>query len=272
MKRFASFATSAALAGALLCAGTVSQAGIAYNMYLVPTNGLTVRPGGNINFNVLIDFPTGPVLPFALFLGPAIATPEAGITQTMSTSGSGAMARTVTVGPQVSFVADTSKFQPYVDALTALGDPNPVGNSPRMWDQLGSNVRGTAVSGQKTVQYGIAHSKQLDPGDGTSILTIPAGTYTVGTYTFTALSTDTVGQTLNFKLPSAYGLSDPNVNATKDIVSDNIGGSTVSFPDTVQKPAQLTFTVIPGTPAPSSLLVVAMGVVPLVGVLSRRRH
>ena len=272
MKRFASLATTAALAGSLLIAGNASQAA-SYNLYLVPTGAtknlaLTTK---SVSFRVLVDINDTNVT--TLTIGPAIAvnTPNSVLRFTTTTAG--------VVAISSSFTPDKSQFQPAVDDFNNQGlDP---AGAPPLWDQSAKINTATRTVGSQEVRYfqgGVGHTAyNLSTG---GVAAIPAGTYTVGSYTIplnTVAGGITNGSSVAFQLPSAFGLADPNNNTTQDFFTDNFSGNpspTVSFPNNgTTKFSSLTYTFgtgTPATPAPSSLLVVAMGAVPMVGVLRRR--
>ena len=274
MKRFASLATTAALAGSLLIAGNASQAAN-YNLYLVPNTPAGSRNNlplttKSLSFRVLVDINTPGVN--TLTIGPGISTNSPNSVLRFSTTTTG-------VNPLVSFTPDASKFQPAVDDANNQGlDP---AGAPPLWDKTASPVFATRTVGSQVIKYfqgAVGHSAYNDVTLG-AVDSIPVGTYTVGTYTIplnTVAGGITNGSSVTFQLPSAFGLADPNNNTTQDYFTDSVGSPAVSFPnDGASKFNSLTYTFGtsgPATPAPSSLLVVAMGAVPMVGVLRRRRN
>ena len=271
MNRIASLFSTAALAGSLLTAGIVSHAAN-YNLYLVPTGATSNLPltTKSVSFRVLVDINTPGVN--TLTIGPAIAVKTPNSVLKFTTLAAGAVV-------SASFAPDKSQFQPAVADAVAQGQ-DPAG-APALWDQTAKlNYATRTVAGQevKYVQGGVGHTAYNDTTLGV-VDAIPVGTYTVGSYSIslnTVAGGITNGSSVAFQLPSAFGLADPNSNTTQDFFSDSVGNPTVSFPNNgTTKFNSLTYTFgtsATGTPAPSSLLVVAMGAVPMVGVLRRRRH
>ena len=267
MKRFASLATSTALAGALLIAGSASKATTNYAMYLQPISSSTVTPGAAavFTFRALIDIPAQDANnngTISLTLGPAV-------TYTTVVTGP-----TPPPGPGV--VTNRGKFKFAADKTEFPGLP---GSGTATWDQTGlPNSFSTTTSGVLTFQGSVGHTKQSDPNTG-SVVTVPAGTYTIGTYTIPITN---AGE-LDITLPGSIGLNS-GPNGARDFINNTSGDANgvvstndavLSFPNdgktkfstlVVNKASTGT-----GTPAPSSLLVVAMGAVPMVGVLRRRR-
>ena len=170
MKRFASLATSTALAGALLIAGSAaSHAVTTYAMYLQPISSTTITPGASslFTFRALVDIPAQ----------------DANNNGTISlTLGATFIYNTVITGPtpvpgpgivsnrgKFKFTKDNSEFPPLAGSGTATFDLT-----------LGASFS-TATSGALTYQGSAGHTKQTDPNTG-SVLTVPAGTYTIGTF------------------------------------------------------------------------------------------
>ena len=246
MNRFASFATKAVLAGSLLGASLAANAQV--NLYLVPITPLgSVTPGSVVRFAVVTDIVQNNLT--ALTIGAAVTYDTtyfdpAGLVQDPNTG---------------AYPAADGKFN---DPLWGL--------SPGT--NLGTTTSGPNGAGVATVQTAAGHAKI-----GTN--KIAPGTHTVCTYSFPTLASAKGNATIY--LPTAFNFnSGAGAAATS---SDTLQGAVSGTPalptgftfDTSAgstKPASLTYTIgsAATTPAPSSLLVVALGAIPAAGLLRRR--
>ena len=265
MKRFASLATTAALAGSLIGAGTAAQA--QSTMSLVPVSPLSgkYKAGDIINVAAIINLGSSSFGSFS------IPTAVGYVNSQFDDPAGGDYSADLTakfIGPKAGTAGGTALY-----TLWSL-------NSPNASSSTSSKINGETV---QTVQAVPGHSNTVVKINNVSTtLAVPAGTYTLATYAFTVASTYTTGP-LNLFLPTPLGYSNAAINAdgafTGSAPTFLINGKTplgaatsdaLSFPVAGQ---MLTFNPAagPNVPAPSSLLVVAMGAVPAIGVLRRRR-
>ena len=246
MKRFASFAAKSALAGSLLGASIGANAQV--NLYLVPITPLgTVTAGSVVRFAVVTDVVQNNL-------------------------------QALTIGAAVTY--DTAFF----DSKGLAQDPNtgkyPAADGPfadPLWGlspgtNIGTTTGGPNGVGLTTVQTAAGHAKI-----GTTKLAV--ATHTVCTYSFPTLFGASGDATIY--LPSAFGFNNGSgAAATSSDTLQGIATGTPALPagftfDTTPgsaKPASLTYKISGAatTPGPSSLLVVALGSVPAVGLLRRR--
>ena len=247
MKRFASLATTAALAGSLV--GTAHAASV---IYFVPVSDInaTYKPGDTVKFATYVDLGTSA---FGSFSVPgAVAYVTTQFSKPLASSA----------------VYDQSE------------DPTQPGSGAPLWG-LNSSVAFTTTASSigtakvQTIQPTNGHPA-VPSADGTSTLAVPAGTYQLATFTF-KISTAASGD-VSVYLPTPAGYSN-SANATDGAYQAGVGplnlingkdikGNAISDTLTFSKANSLTFHV---APAPSSLLVVAMGAVPAIGLLRRRR-
>ena len=243
MKRFASLATTAALAGSLIGAGTAAQADS--TMYLVPISDInaTYSAGATVKFAAVVNLGYGGFGSLSIPIAVAYLSSEFGTSRPTYAS---------------------SSADPIFDLA-----------SPVAYSTTASVLGGSKIY---SIQGTPGHSAQ--PNDaGTATVAVAAGIYTLGTFTF-PISPANTGTSATVYLPTAFGYSNKANNtdgafvgtaptlsiAGKDILGINTSDP-LTFPTTGKS---LTFKVS-NTPAPSSLLVVAMGAIPAVGVLRRRR-
>ena len=246
MNRFASFVTKAALAGSLLGAGLAANAQV--NLYLVPITPLgTVTAGSTIQFAFVVDITANNLS--SLTIG-------AGVTYDRS-------------------VFDPNGFDPN-QGYTAADGPY---SADKFWNRLGGTASGTTTTGPNGVGLPVLQTSNGRSKVGTSVIT--PGTHTVATFSYPTLATASGDATIY--LPDAFLYNNPAtaVASSEDTVNYVIAGVTTQFnpspvtffPNTTAKPASLTYQISGGavTPAPSSLLVVALGAIPAAGLLRRRR-
>ena len=274
MNRFASIATTAALAGSLI--GATAAANASSLFYLVPISDLTqtYAPGAIVSFAAVVDLNNGN---FASFSVPAAI----GFTTTefRRDAGTGAGTR-----PKV--------VQPTQDNPNNPGTPF-FGASAQSFNTTLSKINGNTVF---TFQNTVGHISDTDQNGVT--LAVPAQSYTLGTFNFPIANTNTTGSATVY-LPTPFGFSssanssdgayvvgtgvlnsilgkDPTGNAISEAITfpSTTGNGVGSAGNALGKFSALTFKVtsnsVPNTPAPSSLLVVAMGAIPAVGLLRRR--
>ena len=273
MNRFASIATTAALAGALIGAAHSAQA--TSTIYLVPISDLTqtYAPGAIVSFAAVCDVSRADFASLTVPCATAFVTTE--FRRDLGT-GTG-------VRPKV--------VQPTQDNPNNPGTPF-WSASAQSFTTTTSSIGGNTVF---TFQNTVGHVADTDANGNT--IAFPAGSYTLGTFNFPIANTNTTGSATVY-LPTPFGFSS-NANATDGnyvvgtgptliILGKNAAGTSINdplvFPD-ITKPgnaanptgkfSSLVFKVSGGstggnTPAPSSLLVVAMGAIPAVGLLRRR--
>ena len=267
MKRFASLATTAALAGSLIGAGTAAQA--ASTMILVPGSGAslsnTYKAGDVINVSAVLTLGTGSFGSFSVptavgYLNSQFDDPAGGDYNADTTA--------KFTGPKAGTAGGTAPY-----TLWSLNSPN-INSSSK------SKVNGETV---QTVQAVPGHSNTVVKINNVSTtLAVPAGTYTLATFAFTVASTYTSGPlTLYLTTPSGFADAAGNADGAfaNGAPSNLINGKTplgVGTSDTLFfAPGALSITfnpaVGPNVPAPSSLIVAAMGAIPAIGVLRRRR-
>ena len=277
MKRFASLATTTALAGSLIGAGTAAQA--ASTMSLVPVSSITgtYKAGDIINVAVVLSLGTGS---FGTFTCPTAVgyvnsqfddpDPGAGI----QPAGNGMAG----YGPDT-----TSRFSgPNAAGTTSLYGMWTL-NTPDVNASTATTLNGETLQSAQAVP-GHANTTATIGGAKTT-LAVPAGTYTLATFAFAVASTYKSGP-LTLLLPTAFGYSNAVNNTDGAYVAGSgpsmlINGKAPSGGTPIAEPlsfptagAKLTFNAPAtggATPAPSSLIVVAMGAVPAIGVLRRRR-
>ncbi len=262
MKRFASLATTAALAGSLVGAAHIAQA--ASTIYLVPIDsldngGLGYNPGDTVNFAAVIG---------------------------LGTSAAGSLSvPTAVVFTQTQFdVADNS----YV--VKGQGTDPTRGNKKGtfLWGSDAASFTTTASTYQGATLYGEADAVgHVATNVAGKTVAIPAGTYTLATFSFPIAAAIT-GTSATVFLPTAFGYSNLANNTNGDFQSGvgplktlspkDVNGTTftesISFPNDATRFSSLTFKVNGASstvPAPSSLLVVALGAIPAVSALRRRR-
>ena len=265
MNRFASIATTAALAGSLI--GATSAANAVSNFYLVPISDLnaTYAPGAIVSFAAVVDINRGDFASISVPSAIAFTTAEF-----RRDAGTGAGTR-----PKV--------VQPVQDNPNNPGTPFFSANA-QSFTTTTSKINGSTVF---TFQNTVGHTSDTDANGAT--LAFPAGSYTLGTFNFPIANTNTTGSATVY-LPTPFGYSNSansadgaytvGVGPTNNILGKDAAGNAVNepitFPNTGGKFSSLTFKVSGGTggggatPAPSSLLVVAMGAIPAVGLLRRR--
>ena len=247
MKRFASLATTVALAGSLV--GTAHAASV---MYFVPVSDInaTYLPGAKVTFATYVDLGTSA---FGSFSVPgAVAYVTSQFNKPLASSA----------------VYDQSE------------DPTQPGSGAPLWglnSSVGFTTTASLIGGVKvqTIQPTNGHPA-IPSADGLSTIAVPAGTYKLATFTFT-ISSAASGD-VSVYLPTPLGYSNSanatdgayvvGVGPTMTINGKDIKGNALSDTLTFSKANSLTFHV---APAPSSLLVVAMGAVPAIGLLRRRR-
>ena len=263
MNRFASIATTAALAGSLI--GTVSAAQ-ATTMYLVPISDITATyaPGATVTLAAVVDLTNSSFASVSIPFATAFTSAD---------------------------FAFTSRNRPAVSGQPTQNDPNAFpaatvfSKNAQSYTTTASKINGNSVY---TVQNTVGQLLDTDANGNT--VSLAAGTYTLGTFTFPILATNTSGFATVY-MPTPFGFSD-SANATdgafmvgtgalNNITGKDIKGNTfnepVLFPDKTAvngvngKYSALHFKVTSSNvPAPSSLLVIAMGVLPAVGLLRRR--
>ena len=217
MKRFASLVGTAALAAALLLPGKPSLATTTYAMYLQPISPTTMQAGPNavFTFRALIDVPALDAsnnATISLTLGPAVTYTTA-VTGPTPVAGGGV----ITNRGKFKFVPDTSPFAP----LVALGVTDAL-----LWQSPPPAPSfSTAVNGTLTYQGAVGHYKEIDFNTGASLF-IPAGTYTIGTYTIPIRYAG--NGYMDIVLPGSIGLTGgPNgardfINNTSSQASGNV--------------------------------------------------
>ena len=265
MNRFASIATAAALAGSLIGAATTAQA--ASTIYLVPISDLntTYAPGAIVSFAAVADINRSDFASLSIPTATAFTTAEF-----RRDAGTGAGTR-----PKV--------VQPTQDNPNNPGNPF-FSQSAQSFTTTTSKVNGNTIF---TFQNTVGHVADTDATGAT--VSFPAGSYTLGTFNFPIANTNTTGSATVY-LPTPFGYSNSANSADgayvtgtgplNTILGKDAAGNAISepitFPNTGGKFSSLTFKVSGATggggatPAPSSLLVVAMGAIPAVGLLRRR--
>ena len=237
MKRLAAVFTHAALGAALLFPGKTSHAATTYALYLQPISSPYVAPGPNavFQFRALIDIP--PSVPggnngtISLGLGVAI-TYSTAVTGPTPVPGGGVTSNR----SKFRFTPDTTDFAP----LAALGI---TGTS--VWDQTLAASFSTTASGTLTYQGFVGHTRQIDPFMG-GTLTVPAGTYTIGTFTIPI----TRSGTMQITLPGQFFTGNASAG---DFISNQYNNGTDSFP------SDAVLTLPDGPNQYSSLTVNAQG-------------
>ena len=272
MNRFASIATTAALAGSLI--GATAAANATSLFYLMPISDLTATyaPGARVTFAAVIDLNNAG---FASVTVPA-AVAFTTVDFTNQPGGTG-------IKPKVT--------QPTADDPNNPGTPN-FSKNAQSFTTTTSKINGATVF---TFQNTVGQLANTD-ANGTTIA-LASGTYTLGTFSFPIATTNTNGTaTVYLPTPFGYAISANSADGAFPLVGGNsvISGKDVNgnalleqlaFPSVatpgnaanpVGKFSSLTFKVTANstggaTPAPSSLIVVAMGAIPAIGVLRRRR-
>ena len=268
MKRFASLATTAALAGSLIGAGTAAQA--VSTITLVPGSGASLAntyvAGDVINVSAIITLGTSSFGSFSVptavgYLNSQFDDPAGG--------DYGADSNAKFVGPKAGTTGGTATYQ-----LWSL-------NSPNVSTPTTGKVNGETV---QSVQAVPGHSNTVVKINNVSTtLAVPAGTYTLATFAFTVASTYVSGPlTLYLTTPNGFANAANDADGafaggapTNSINGKSPAGAAVSE-SLIFAPGTTTLTFNPGAvtppvPAPSSLIVVAMGAIPAIGVLRRRR-
>ena len=253
MKRFASL-TTAALVGCLISAETNAKADS--TMYLVPISDLsaTYAPGSSVQCAAVLDLGVGNLgflsLPTAVAYLPA------------------------------QFGSDFPTVAP-----NQTEDPTQPGKGIPFWGHpLSSyNTTATRINGAvlDTIQESISHVATND-GKGHTVA-IPAGTYTIATFTF-PISPDITGNTATVYLPTPFGY-DISANTADGYYINAVGPQfsffskntlglaefePLAFPNADGKYNALTFKIA-AVPEPGSIaLLLGIGTVGI-GVLRKRR-
>ena len=268
MNRFASIATTAALAGTLI--GATAAANAQSNLYMVPLSdlSLTYNPGDTVQFAAVVDLNNAGFaslsIPFAATFTDAQFGEAAGGVDSIDNGSA-----------------------PFVSGQPTQKDPNNTrqvvfASNAQSYTTTASTYLGSTVY---TVQNTVG---QVADKKGTTTVAFPAGTYTLGTFSFPISSKNNTGAaTIFLPTPAGYtnsansadGAYAVGTGALNQILGKNPAGGNVAepilFPNTGGKFSSLTFKVKTtggggATPAPSSLLVIAMGAIPAVGLLRRR--
>ena len=270
MNRFASIATTAALAGSLI--GTVSAANALSNLYMVPISDITATydptssdPAVNsVRFSAVVDLSNSSFASLSIPFAAAWTDNEFG-------------------GPNSIF----NGTSPFVDNPNSPNkDPNGKNGAfaftknAQSYTTTASKIGGNTVF---TVQNTVG---QIADVKGATTLALPSGTYTIGTFTFPLAPGNKSGFATIY-LPTPFGFSFSANSSdgafagaapTNRIEGKATDGSGINDPvnfftgatnGTGGKYSSLKFKVA-NTPAPSSLLVIAMGAIPAIGLLRRR--
>ena len=269
MNRFASIATTAAFAGALIGAGTAAQA--TSELYMIPLSPLTAtyNPGDTVRFAAVVDLNTSAFASLNVPFAAAFTGKE--------------------------FNADIAGGNaPYVDGQPTQTDPNNTrttvfNKNVQSYQTTASSIGGSVVY---TIQNTVGQVADVKSG---VTLAFAAGTYTVGTFSFPIAATNNTGSATIY-LPTPFGYSNSSnatdggfqvpTGPTLTLLGKAPSGASITEPITFPainvtpgdgKYSSLTFKVKTtggggggSTPAPSSLLVVAMGALPAIGLLRRR--
>ena len=264
MKRFASLATAAALAGSLLGAATAAQADS--TMSLVPISPLsgTYAAGDCISFATVLNLGTSS---FGAFSVPSAVGYLNSQFDTPATDGS-------------SYGAGYARFvAPQLDGHDLPTYPLWTLNAPDVNTPTKSALNGETVQSAQAVP---GHSKTVGRFLGVpTTLAVPAGTYSLAMYTFTVASTYKSGP-LTLFLPTPLGFSDSSFDTDGAFVNGFgptylINGKSrtgdaiaepLSFPLAGQ---MLTFNSTAAVPEPGSLALL-FGMASLgLSVLRKRR-
>ena len=271
MNRFASIATTAALAGSLI--GSVSAAQAMSLMYLAPVSDITATyaPGAIVKFNAFVDLGTSSFASFSIPFATAFTSADI----SYGTGKKASVSQANVDDPQNS---GTPIFPSVATSFTTTA----------------SKVGGNTVY---TFQDTVGHVLNTDTSTGSTVtLAAPAGTYAIGTFSFQIALSNTTSGSATIYLPTPFGFSD-SANATDGAYVSSVGGGPLNYllgkdikannsTDPIAFPgftgggangangkySSLKFKVTTNSsvPAPSSLLVIAMGVLPAVGLLRRR--
>ena len=215
MKRLAAVFTHAALGAALLFPGKTSHAATTYALYLQPISSPYVAPGPNavFQFRALIDIP--PSVPGG---NNGTVTLALGVAITYSTAVTGP---TPVAAPGVTSNRSKFKFTPEMTDFAPLAALGITGTL--LWDSTPpARSFSTASNGTLTYQGFVGHTRQTDPFMG-GTLTVPAGTYTVGTFTIPI----TYAGIMQITLPGALNLGG-NTSA-RDYINNGYNTNTYSF-------------------------------------------
>ena len=221
MKRITSLVTATALAGSLV--GTASQA--QSTLYLVPISDLsaTYAPGAKVTFAAVMDLGSGAFSAFSVPTALAYLTSEFGAAK------------------------PTAVYNTTADPLNPAA---PFWNlvTPVYYATTASLIGGVKV---QTIQPTAGHAAV----SGTSgLLPVPAGTYTIATFTFPLTASSTGTSTVY--LPTPFGYTNNaftadgafhGVSAATTIEGSDVNGNRVSntltFPNTGGKHSSLTFNL-----------------------------
>ena len=229
MKRNASFATAAALVGSLVGTATQAQS----TLCLVPISDLnkTYAAGSTVKFAAVLYLGTDKFVSFTVPAAVAYLSTEFG------------------------------SARPTVTAVTQAVDPNSVFDlaTPPAYSTTASKVGGATLY---AIQPTLGHSPMLS-ADGVTALTVPAGTYTIATFSFPIQPTIT-GNTATVYLPTPFGFSNSassadgafqnGVGPTLTLVgkvknaSGNFFSEPLTFPNDATHFNSLTFKVAGGIP------------------------
>ena len=193
MKRLASLVGTAALGAALLLPGKNSLATTTYAMYLQPISSPNVVPGPTsvFQFRALMDIP-----PYGPGVNNGTIALTLGATVTYDPAITGNTTGTPNNRGAFNFERDISLFEP----LVALG----ITTEP-LWLPLDFISFSTTTSGVLTYQGAVGHSKKKDPNTGAT-LTVPAGTYTLGTFSIPITNPGT----MTLRMTTPFGLTGEN--------------------------------------------------------------
>ena len=241
MKRFASFLT-AALAGSLVSAAPV--AGADSMMYLVPISDLnaTYAPGATVQFAAVLDLGVSAFGSFSVPTTVAYATTQFGSAK-----------------PTFKYDATEDPIEP--------GTGNPLWNltTPTVFATTASTINGAKVL---TIQASVGHAA-TPTADHLSTLAVPAGTYTIATFTFPISAVSGLTAATVY-LPTAFGYSNSantadgayqiGVGPLQAIRCKDVLGNALleplTFPNTGGKHSSLTFkvsVVLPTAPLAGTL-------------------
>ena len=235
MKRFNSLATVAALAGSLLGAGTPTQA--SSTLYLVPISPLNAvyQPGDIVRFAAVVDLTNSSFASLSIPFATAWIDTEFG-------------------GAANGVTSIDNQTAPFVDGQPTQIDPNGLhgatvfNKNAQSYTTTTSKINGNVVY---TVQNTVGQRADVR---GVNTFAFPAGTYTLGTFSFPIAAHSAnypyASETATIYLPTPYGFSNSANSADGafsvgtgpllSILGKDVNGNSISEP--------ITFPAMTGTP------------------------
>ena len=253
MKRFRSFATIAALTGSLVGAGTPAQA--LSTLYLVPISPLNAvyQPGDMVRFAAVIDLTNSSFASLSIPFATAWIDTEFG-------------------GAANGVTSIDNQTAPFVDGQPTQIDPNGLhgatvfNKNAQSYTTTTSKINGNVVY---TVQNTVGQLADVRVG---ATLAFPAGTYTLGTFSFPIHGNSgypySYGGTATIYMPTPYGFSNSANSADgafsvgagplNGILGKDVNGNSllepITFPSTTGTPANGKYSSLTYNVGPPSYL------------------